>query len=176
MSLFTRTLALVASSTLIVAIGCGGEPRTAGKSSGSTQTKPAGDPSAQPRDTLNKTTQKVYDLKEELAKGGVISDHKISASDPLSATAGAYAPTVGKLGTMKADMDLKTYYAMNERYPANLQEFLTEIIKVDQPDGIQLPMLPYYQEYAYDSENHKLVVVEYPARKAQRQKELESQY
>ncbi len=175
MSPLFRVLTLVASSALIVCLGCGGEPRTAGKSSGTTQTKPEGDPNAKPRDTLNKTTQKVYDLKEELAKGGVVSTGQIKGNDPLSVTAGAYAPTVGRLGTMKAEMDLQQYNALNERYPASLQEFLTEIIKVDQPDGLQLPMLPYYQEYAYDVENHKLVVVEYPARKAARQRELDNQ-
>jgi len=32
-------------------------------------------------------------------------------------------------------------------------------------------MLPYYQEYAYDEKAKKLVVVEFPAKKEQRQKE-----
>jgi hypothetical protein len=32
-------------------------------------------------------------------------------------------------------------------------------------------MLPYYQEYAYDPAEKRLVVVEFPAKKAQRQAE-----
>lgn len=149
------------AALVVVVIGC--EPAK----------KPvAKDPSAQPRDTLHETTQKVYDLPEELAKGGVVSDLKIKDADPLIGVAGAYAPMVGKIATQRVEADLNIYYTMNEKYPANLQEFLSEIIKVGQADGVQLPMLPYYQEYAYDVANHKLVVVEYPARKEARQKEL----
>ena len=37
------------------------------------------------------------------------------------------------------------------------------IIKKGKPDGIQLPMLPYYQEYGYDADAKELVVIEYPA-------------
>lgn len=152
---------MAGSAALIVAIGCEPAKPPAPK-----------DPSAQPRDTLGKTTQKVLDLQEELGKGGVVADLKIKDADPLIGVAGAYAPMVGKIATQRVEADLNIYFTMNEKYPANLQEFLDEIIKVDKPDGVQLPMLPYYQEYAYDVPNHKLVVVEYPARKEARQKEL----
>lgn len=163
---FARCLTLLAATGLVLAVaGCEGGKKTAQKK----------DPNAQPRDTLGKTTQKVYDLKEELSKGGVVSDGKVDVSTPIIGAAGAYAPIVGKLGVQKAEMDIQQYYILNEKYPANTQEFLAEIIKVDKPDGVQLPMLPYYQEYAYDVDNHKLVVVEYPERKAARQRELNDQ-
>ncbi len=58
-------------------------------------------------------------------------------------------------------MDL--YKAANDRYPANYQEFMTEIIKAN---NIALPVLPSYQEYGYDEKEHKLVILEYPDRKA----------
>jgi hypothetical protein len=45
------------------------------------------------------------------------------------------------------------------------------IIEKGKPDGIALPMLPYYQEYAYDPEAKGLVVIEFPAKKEQRQRE-----
>lgn len=48
---------------------------------------------------------------------------------------------------------------------------MDKIIEAGKPDGIQLPMLPYYQEYAYDPEAYELVVIEFPAKKEQRQKE-----
>jgi hypothetical protein len=32
-------------------------------------------------------------------------------------------------------------------------------------------MLPYYQEYAYDPQTRKLVVMEFPAKKEQRRRE-----
>jgi hypothetical protein len=34
-----------------------------------------------------------------------------------------------------------------------------------------LPMLPYYQEWAYDTEGRRLVVVEFPEKKQQRERE-----
>lgn len=166
MNRLARILTLASVACLVVAVtGCEGGKKTAQKK----------DPNAQPRDTKGKTTQKVYDLKEELAKGGVVSDGKVDVSTPGIGAAAAYAPIVGKLGVQKVDMDIQSYYILNEKYPANMQEFLDEIIKVDKPDGVQLPMLPYYQEYAYDVENHKMVVVEYPERKAARQRELNDQ-
>ena len=42
---------------------------------------------------------------------------------------------------------------------------MAEIIKKDQPDGLPLDTLPYYQEYAWDEANQQLVVVEFPKRK-----------
>ena len=42
---------------------------------------------------------------------------------------------------------------------------MEEIIKKGKADGIQLPMLPYYQEYGYDPDKKELVVIEYPAKK-----------
>ena len=40
---------------------------------------------------------------------------------------------------------------------------MTEIIKAN---NIALPVLPYYQEYGYDEKEHKLIILEYPDRKA----------
>jgi hypothetical protein len=42
---------------------------------------------------------------------------------------------------------------------------MDDIISPGKPDGLQLPMLPYYQEYAYDPTSHKLVVIEFPDKK-----------
>ena len=48
---------------------------------------------------------------------------------------------------------------------------MSQIIGPGKPDGLQLPMLPYYQEYAYDPVAKTIVVVEFPAKKEQRKKE-----
>jgi hypothetical protein len=48
---------------------------------------------------------------------------------------------------------------------------MEQIIGKGRPDGLQLPMLPYYQEYAYDPARKAVVVVEFPAKKEQRRKE-----
>ena len=57
-------------------------------------------------------------------------------------------------------MDL--FHAANDRYPKDLDEFMTEIIKAN---NIALPKLPPYQEYSYHAEDHKLIILEYPDRK-----------
>ena len=46
-----------------------------------------------------------------------------------------------------------------------MTSFMDDIISPGKPDGLQLPMLPYYQEYAYDPTSHKLVVIEFPDKK-----------
>ncbi len=66
---------------------------------------------------------------------------------------------------MKVKMDIDQYEALNGEKPKTYQDFMDVIIKKGKADGIQLPMLPYYQEYAYDSDKKELVVVEYPAKK-----------
>ena len=48
---------------------------------------------------------------------------------------------------------------------------MDEIIRKGKGDGIWLAMLPYYQEYAWDEKNQKLVVVDFPARKEEREKQ-----
>jgi hypothetical protein len=139
-------LPLIALST-----GCGDEP--------------SAKPKLQARDTLHKTTQDVRDLKIELANGGILADTEIQVADPLTQAADAYRTEVAKIAKMKVDMDIKMYEATNGEKPKTYAEFMEVIIKKGKPDGIQLPMLPYYQEYAYDSDKKELVVVEYPAKK-----------
>ncbi len=56
------------------------------------------------------------------------------------------------------------YHATNDRYPKDIDEFMNEIIK---PNNIALPRLPHYQEYGYDANEHKLIILEYPDRKNQ---------
>jgi hypothetical protein len=119
----------------------------------------------QTRETIGKTTQEVRDLKAELAKGGKTSDGKIHESDYLTVNAEAYRTGVAKIAQMKVKMDMDQYEVINEAKIKNYDEFMELIIKKGKPDGIQLPMLPYYQEYGYDSDKHELVVIEYPAKK-----------
>ena len=62
-------------------------------------------------------------------------------------------------------MDMTAYELQNGEKPKTYEEFMEQIIKKGKADGIQLPMLPYYQEYAYDPDKKELVVIEYPAKK-----------
>jgi hypothetical protein len=149
-SLPTVALAFAVPLLALVA-GCGDEP--------------AAKPKIQARDTLNKTTQNVLELKTELANGAILAPTEIEVSDPLTQSASAYRTQVAKLGKLAVTQAIGMYEATNGEKPKNYQEFMDVIIKKGQPDGIQLPMLPYYQEYAYDSDKKELTVVEYPAKK-----------
>jgi hypothetical protein len=125
-------------------------------------------PSHTPRKTMGEKTQNVGKLSEELQKGGVLAETTIPVSDPLTQSAAAYRTSVAKIGAMSVEQAIQIRNAQNimeDPKPLTYDEFMTEIIKKGQPDGIQLPMLPYYQEYAWDEQNQKLVVVEYPKRK-----------
>jgi hypothetical protein len=124
----------------------------------------------QTRETINKTTQNVLELKKALADGGELASTKITG-EGMTVASDAYRTSVGKLGVIAVDQKMQFFEIENDRPPKDYEEFMKRIIGKDQPDGIQLPMLPYYQEWAYDSEKKTLVVVEFPAKKEQRQQE-----
>jgi len=124
----------------------------------------------QTRQTIRKTTQNVLPLEQALADGGVRADMSIQGQG-LEVAADAYRTSVGKLSVMAVDHKMKLFEAENNRKPKDHAEFMERIIEKGKPDGIALPMLPYYQEYAYDPEVKELVVIEFPKKKEQRQQE-----
>lgn len=137
--------------TLSIVFGCGDEPKAK--------------PKLETRETIGKTTQEVRNLKPELAKGGQLTDGKIHATDYITIQADAYRTSVAKIAKMKVKMDMDMYEALNGEKPKTYEEFMDLIIKKGKADGIQLPMLPYYQEYGYDPDLKELVVIEYPEKK-----------
>ena len=132
--------------------------------------KPA-KPKLQARDTLGKTTQEVRNLKPELSKGGKVTDGKTHATEHLDLMADVYRTEVANIAKMRVQMDMAQYEALNGEKPKTYEEFMEQIIKKGKPDGIQLPMLPYYQEYGYDPDKKELVVIEYPAKKKAMEKQ-----
>ena len=122
-------------------------------------------PKVQARDTLGKTTQEVRNLKPELSKGGQVTDGKTHATEYLDLMADVYRTEVGNIAKMAVQHSMDIYEAMNGEKPKTYEEFMENIIKKGKADGIQLPMLPYYQEYGYDPDKKELVVIEYPAKK-----------
>lgn len=124
----------------------------------------------QTRQTIRKTTQNVLPLEQALAEGGVRADMSIQGQG-LEVAADAYRTSVGKLSVMAVDQKMRFFEAENDRKPTDHAEFMERIIEKGKPDGIALPMLPYYQEYAYDPEAKELVVIEFPKKKEQRQRE-----
>jgi hypothetical protein len=145
--------------------------------SGTGEKKPEPPPAAAPapppiqtRQTLKKTTQNVLELSEAMKQGGVQAEMSIK-SQGLEVAADAYRTSVGKLSIIAVDQKMSFFQAENDRKPKDYEEFMARIIQPGKPDGLMLPMLPYYQEYAYDPEAKELVVIEFPAKKEQRQKE-----
>ncbi len=131
---------------------------------------------ATPRETLNKTTQVVLDLNAAIADGAVLAETNIAATDPLTQSAAAYRTTAGKLSGMKVHqaIQLRNAQSIKDPKPLSHADLMKDIIRPGEPDGIALPMLPYYQEYSWDVAQQALIVVDFPARQAERQKQIDS--
>ena len=149
----------------------GAEPSPGASSSSSTGT---GGP-IQTRKTINQKTQNVMRMEEALAAGGVPAQ-KPENDGGLGVIAGAYRSSVAKLGNIAVQQAMQFYQAEHGEMPANYDEFMKWIIKPGQPDGIELAMLPYYQEYSYDEQSRQLVVMEFPAKREQREQETTGAY
>jgi hypothetical protein len=127
-------------------------------------------PPIETRKTIGKTTQNVLLLEKALADGGVLAETSITSSG-LEVASDAYKTSVGKIAGMAVQQKMNMYQAEHGDMPESYDDFMAKIIEPGSPTGLQLPMLPYYQEYAYDPAGKKLVVVEFPAKKEQREKE-----
>ena len=152
-SLCVLTLALVAS-------GCE-EPKYV---DGKPVTKAVPPP---PKDNfiVGKRTQDIgkFDRTEVTKQGGVVATQKITAKDPITLQGNAYVTMIGSISIGQMDQAVRLFQAENDRFPKDYQEFMDEIIK---KNNIALPKLPFYQEYKYDEVNHKLLIIEYPEKKA----------
>jgi hypothetical protein len=122
------------------------------------------------RKTIGKTTQNVLDLSRAIADGGVPAEMSIEGGG-LDVVADAYRTSVGKLAVVAVEQKMKLHEAEHGSTPKSYDEFMREIIQPGSSSGLQLPMLPYYQEYAYDVARMALVVVEFPEKKAEREKQ-----
>ena len=124
----------------------------------------------QTRKTIGKTTQNVLELNEALAAGGVLAE-STAEGNGLEVYADAYRSSVAKIAGIAVTQKMQLYKAEHESVPATHADFMDHIIEPGKPNGLALPMLPYYQEYSFDPQTKSLVVVEFPAKKEQRQKE-----
>ncbi|AMV40817.1 hypothetical protein [Planctomyces sp. SH-PL62] len=92
----------------------------------------------------------------------MIEKPKITAKDPITLQGNAYVTMIGQTSILQIQHAMNLYQAANDRFPKNYDEFMAEIIRAN---NIALPKLPHYQEYGYDEQQHKLVILEYPDRK-----------
>jgi hypothetical protein len=158
------------SLALVAAVGCE-EPRHVNPKKLNVETpaepgpipQPAPPPERAHGEILGRRTQDIRPSTPEATKGTVVAESRIVARDPITLSGNAYVVAIGQtsMGNIKHALDL--YQAENGHYPANYDEFMTQIIKAN---NIALPVLPGYQEYFYDEREHKLQVREYPDRKA----------
>jgi hypothetical protein len=108
---------------------------------------------------IGQRTTDIRNASKELnQRGAQVASSRIVAKDPITLQGNAYVSTVGRSSVLSIQHSMDLYHATNERYPKDMDEFMTEIIK---PNGIALPQLPRYQKYAYDEKEHKLIVLEY---------------
>lgn len=170
---------------LLLLAGCE-EPRHVGGTKPAANSAPAEPPAAgpeaapvpapepvQPREILGKKTMDIRNAETELQKGGQVASTRIVAKDPITLPGNAYVSIVGRNSISNIKHALDLWQAENGRFPKDYQEFKDEIIV---KNNIALPQLPYYQEYGYDPQQHSLVILEYPDRKAQVQKQDDARY
>jgi len=125
---------------------------------------PAPAPEPKSREILGRRTQDVRDAAKEAKAGGVETAPRITATDPILLVGNAYVSIIGRSAQLNIESALNLYKAGNDgEYPKTTEEFMDKVIKAN---NIALPKLPEYQDYAYKAEEHKLVIMEYPDRKA----------
>lgn len=151
---------LAVQSLAVMILACGCEPQSAAPAP----------PKVETRKTIGKTTQNVLELSKAIADGGVPAEMSIE-NGGLEIVADAYRTSVGKVAVIAVEQKMQLHEAEHGSKPKSYAEFMAKIIEPGSPSGLQLPMLPYYQEYAYDPGKKALVVVEFPEKKAQREKE-----
>jgi len=158
----------------VPAVGCF-RPTGASKTADSASPEATAE-EATPRKILNETTQDVLKLEDAVADGAILAATKVTASDPFSASTGAYKTEIAKLAAMSVHqtIQIRNAQSIKDPKPLTYEEFMKEIIKKEQPDGLRFAKLPYHQEYAWDVVGQKLVAVEFPARKEKRREELDN--
>jgi len=160
----TRPALAAALLLSIAAAGCE-EPRHVGKNKNNAVAHGPG-AAAEPKEPefiVGKRTQEIKRIEPEVAAGAdVIEKPKITAKDPITLQGNAYVTMIGQTSILQIEHAMKLYQAANDRFPQSYDEFMAEIIRAN---NIALPKLPHYQEYGYDEQNHKLVILEYPDRK-----------
>jgi hypothetical protein len=148
---------MILGGCILVSAGCEEEPRhTPGERGVSSRPEDSGP-------IIGQRTQKIIKAAPALEqKRAKVASTKIVAKDPFTLAGNAYVASIGRLSQLAIEDAINKYHAANDRYPKDLDEFMTEIIKAN---NISLPKLPTYQEYSYNEKEHKLIIIEYPDRK-----------
>jgi hypothetical protein len=112
---------------------------------------------------IGQRTTEIRNAAPDLQSGQAkVASTRIVARDPIRIQGNAYVSIIGRSSVLNIQHAIDLYKAANDRYPANYDEFMAEIIKAN---NIALPTLPPYQAYGYDEKEHSLIVLEYPDRR-----------
>jgi hypothetical protein len=162
--MFTLTsLRLCAGACLLVALsGCGNETSNQADTPPRSTASEAVPPAVRSGSIIGKTTQEIRDAQTEESAGAQRVRPRVTGNDPITISGSAYVSIIGQAAQLQIKHAVDVFHALNGRYPKDTAEFMQEVIKAN---GIRLPQLPSYQEYAYDAAEHSLVIVEYPDRK-----------
>jgi hypothetical protein len=167
----SRLVWLVVLAALVAAPGCE-EKRVSHTRTVPQSTEPPPEPSPAPAPAapegghgfiVGQKTQDIRDASVEQQKGAQVAGQTIVARDPITLPGNAYVTIIGRNSMLNIQHALDLYQASEGRYPKDYPEFMDVIIKAN---NIALPTLPHYQEYGYDAPNHRLIILEYPDRKA----------
>jgi hypothetical protein len=149
----------------LVGVDLGDQGAARSKPKAAAPAKPKANTPKKPEFIVGRRTQDIKDANVELKTGGArVGSTKITAKDPITLQGNAYVTMIGQTSILQIQHAVDLYHAENDRYPKDLNEFMEEIIK---KNNIALPTLPYYQEYGYDANQHKLIILEYEDRKNQ---------
>lgn len=105
----------------------------------------------------------IDDVKE--FKGGKVVDQKVEITNPITGPLEAFEPTKQKIAILQVEHAVNIFNAMEGRYPKDHDEFMEKVIKANQ---IKLPEPARGFSYQYDVDNHVLLVVEEPKKKAEK--------
>ncbi len=120
-------------------------------------------PPAKPSGSIiGKTTGKIVDLAEAKKNPKMVEvDNKITGSDPLTASFGAYVSITSKATALNFKHQMDILKATNDdKYPT-----FKEAEKLMKQLHIELSALPPYQMYGYDAKTGGIVVLEDKAEK-----------
>lgn len=111
---------------------------------------------------LGKTTGKIVDLVEAKKNPKVVEvDNKITGSDPLTASFGAYVSITSRASALNFKHQMDILKATNDgKYPT-----FKEAEKLMKQLHLELTELPPYQMYGYDAKSGGIVVLEDKAEK-----------
>lgn len=85
------------------------------------------------------------------------ADDSLKMSNPVTGALEIYQPLKQQVIGLGIDHAIQLFHALEGRYPRDLDEFMTRVIK---ENHIKLPPLGAGQSYEYDVQNHKLLIVE----------------